>query len=1074
MHNVVRDTVKPWRLLILLVGLLVGCPHLPSAVQSSQATPVLSGTVLGQDGYQTQGTPISEIANGATVSLINPSDGQTIATTLTQPNGDFVLAFGTKALAQNTPYLLEAIKGLSVGGAPNRAGAPAARLRTFVYKTSSGWQSLTKLSNGSDVVRINQSTTALCVIAGLRGFDKAALLALKRTITVGTPDSFAAAGGITGPEYASVWGLIDTALTLNQDPVRTVALDTATNTYARLERGPFVTDLSTVQSDPGTTITLYGSGFDPVKTNNKVYFAGDASAATVVSVNATGTQLVVKVSNNADVGTIVVQVGNLRSLVASATVFKPGPVVEAFAGAVDYATGKRIPLAGTKARNFYPESPSTFPTSVAVASGGAVFVTSHLQVFKVFPDDTFVPVAGSLSGGSSAEGVPATSAALSVTGLAADADGNLYIAVFNRIRMVPKASGTYFGQAMTANCIYTIAGTGTSGFNNDGILATTASLNNSTGVTLDAQGNVFIADTNNHRIRMIPRTGGTYFGQTMTAHYLYTIAGTGASGSDLDGTIATSARLNAPKGVAVDAQGNVFIADTSNHRVRMIPRTGATYFGQAMTANCTYTIAGKATAGYDPDGTAAASARFNTIGGVAVDLQGNVYISDTAANRRIRMVPGTGGTYFGQSMAANCIYTIAGTGTSGYNNDAILATTATLGATTGVAVDAQGNLFIADTDNKRARMIPRAGGTYFDQIMIANYIYTFAGNGGIYFGGDGGPATYALLNTPGGVAVDAQDNVYIADTGNHRIRMVPKASGIYFGQTMTANCIYTIVGTGTSGYDPDGTTVTSARLNGPRAVAVDAQGNLFIADRLNHRIRMVPQASGTYFGQAMTANCIYTIAGIGSGSYDTGVLATSARLWLPAGIALDSQGNVYITCELTSVQMIPRVGGTYFGLSMTANYLYTLAGNGSYGVTQDAVLGRSTQVWAPVAIAVNKQGTVFFADAINNGYRVIPSVDGRYFGRDMIAGYVYNFPWSAGNSSTAIAVDAVGSPYFYYTGIQKVGPDGLATVITGKTSTTRAIGALATKTILNPPLGMAFTSNGDLYFACDNSVRRIH
>src|SRR5712691_1466420 len=264
---------------------------------------------------------------------------------------------------------------------------------------------------------------------------------------------------------------------------------------------------------------------------------------------------------------------------------------------------------------------------------------------------------------------------------------------------------------------------------------------------------------------------------------IITIAGTGVAGFSGDGGQATSTQLNYPLGVNDDTQGNVFVADTSNNRVRKIS-------GGIIT-----TIAGTGTAGFAGDGGQATSAQVNVPGGVAVDAQGNVYIADEN-NQRVRKI-----------STAGIITTVAGNGVAGYLGDGGQATSAELNFPHGVAVDAQGNVFIVDTSNNRVRVVNTAG-----------IITTVAGNGTAGFSGDGGQATSAELNFPRQVAVDAQGNLYIADTFNHRVRKV------------SAGVITTFAGTGVAGFSGDGGAATSAQLNFPRGVALDATGNLYISE----------------------------------------------------------------------------------------------------------------------------------------------------------------------------------------------------------------------------------------------------
>ena len=326
--------------------------------------------------------------------------------------------------------------------------------------------------------------------------------------------------------------------------------------------------------------------------------------------------------------------------------------------------------------------------------------------------------------------------------------------------------------------ITTIAGTGTAGFVGDGGQATSAQLNHPRGIAVDSQGKVYFADENNQRVREV--NGGL----------ITTIAGTGTAGYSGDGGQATSAQLHNPIGVAVDSQGNVYVADTLGNRVRKV------------SGGIISTVAGTGTAGYTGDGGQATSAQLNNPYGVAVDSQGNVYIADTL-NNRVRKVSG------------GIISTVAGTGTAGYSGDGGQATSAQLNQPMAAAVDGQGNLYIADYVNQRIRKV--SGGL----------ITTVAGTGTAGFSGDGGQATSAQLNSPFSVAVDAGGNLYIADYSNQRIRRV--SGGI----------ITTVAGTGTAGFSGDGGQAASAQLSGPLGVAADAQGSVYLGDANNQRVRKI-------------------------------------------------------------------------------------------------------------------------------------------------------------------------------------------------------------------------------------------
>jgi len=346
-----------------------------------------------------------------------------------------------------------------------------------------------------------------------------------------------------------------------------------------------------------------------------------------------------------------------------------------------------------------------------------------------------------------------------------------------------------FGWSNNTNAqfISTIAGNGNGGYAGDGGAATNAQLSAPFGVCVDAYGNVYIADYADQRIRKVSASTG----------FISTIAGNGTSGYSGDGGAATNAQLADPTGVSVDASGDVYIADRLNNSIRKV----------SASTGIISTIVGNGTPGYSGDGSAATSAQLHTPSGVFVDALDNVYIADEV-NNSIRKV----------SASTGIISTIAGNGIGGYSGDGSAATSAQLGAPSGVSVDDSGNVYIADAYNNRIRKVS----------IITGIISTLAGDGTIGFSGDGTAAFYAQLYDPIGVSVDASGNVYIADTFNNRVRKIIAPTGI----------INTWAGS-TYGYSGDGGAATNAQLAYPFGVFVDIYGDVYIADRDNHVIRKV-------------------------------------------------------------------------------------------------------------------------------------------------------------------------------------------------------------------------------------------
>ena len=352
-------------------------------------------------------------------------------------------------------------------------------------------------------------------------------------------------------------------------------------------------------------------------------------------------------------------------------------------------------------------------------------------------------------------------------------------------------AATAAAQSADELVIDTVAGTGRGGYNGDGVPSVAAQLAYPTDVAVDAAGNLFIADRGNHRIRKVDASTGN----------ISTVAGNGAGGFGDEGGPAVEVPLANPRSVALGAEGNIYIVDTDIHLIRKV---------DASTGNIS-TVAGTGQGGGSGDGGPAVEAHLANPRSVALDAAGNIYIADRDTHR-IRKVDASTGN----------IFTVAGNGWEGGSGDGGPAVEAQLYLPSGVAVDGSGNIYIADTDNHRIRKVDAATGN----------ISTVAGNGWDGYGGDGGPAVKAQLYFPFGLAVDGAGNIYVADRGNNRIRKVDAATGN----------ISTIAGTGTQGYGGDGGPAVEAYLYFPPGVAVDGSGNIYIADTDNHRIRRLSPA----------------------------------------------------------------------------------------------------------------------------------------------------------------------------------------------------------------------------------------
>jgi sugar lactone lactonase YvrE len=383
------------------------------------------------------------------------------------------------------------------------------------------------------------------------------------------------------------------------------------------------------------------------------------------------------------------------------------------------------------------------------------------------------------------------------------------------------------------------------GYDGDGASAALAGLDRPNGVAYDNDGNLYIADTNNHVIREIAGSDHMQWGMSMIKGNIYTIAGNHQAGYDGDGTAAVDAMLNQPSGLTTDPLGNLYVADTYNNVIRMIAAQDQTWMGIEMKAGFIYTIAGHYSqlgGSYSGDDRSALLAGLRLPTDVEVDSSGNVYIADMG-NSVIRQLAVTAHTQWGIEMQAGAIYTIAGNYAGygimgGYAGDGANASMAALSYPHGLALDASGNLYIADSNNNVIRMVSAADAEKWHIAMQKGAIYTIVGDadaGGCY-GGDGGSMNEAFLNYPMAVAFDAQDNLYVADSSNHIIRMVANEDD---GEHLIAGHIYAVAGNPLRGgtYRGDGSLAPAAGLNRPTAIAISPDDTLSFTDTGNNLIR---------------------------------------------------------------------------------------------------------------------------------------------------------------------------------------------------------------------------------------------
>ena len=599
------------------------------------------------------------------------------------------------------------------------------------------------------------------------------------------------------------------------------------------------------------------------------------------------------------------------------------------------------------------------PSAVAADSKGNLYVADRWnnRIRRIDRSGTITTFAGRGDKGFGGDGGPAAEALLDgPTGVAVHPSGEVFVADTgnHRVRRID-VSGS----------IETLAGTGVQGYSGDGGQATLARLDTPLGVAVDAVGNVYLADTGNHRVRRIDLNGS-----------IETVAGTGEQGYWVDygvylqgdGIPATEARLDTPLGIATDAAGNLYVADTGNQRVRRIDLTGTIE-----------TVAGTGERGYSGDGGAAWDARLDTPIGVATVAAGNVYVADFG-NRRIRRID-----------SAGVIATFAGAG--GDSGDGGAATEARLGGPAGVTSDEAGNVYIADLRNHRIR-----------RIDVAGTISTHAGTGEPFDRDDGGLASLARFSHElAGVSIDANGNLYVADAGDHTVRGID-----------VAEMISTVAGSGTAGFGGDDGPATEARLSGPRDVSSDAAGNLYIADTGNHRVRKIDLA-GT----------ITTFAGTGvaeySGEY---VEAAISPLNRPESVEVDAAGSVFVL-EAGSAR-VRIVGPSGRIRTVAGNGVSERFPVPNYGSWFDGHAAIRAPLIGAASLAVDstdsRAATLYLGEfSAGSLIRTVPLLSGRV--RTL-------FFDPSGGPVAALAADGNGN--LYYTdgrGIRMIGSDGSACTV---------------------------------------------
>jgi len=648
------------------------------------------------------------------------------------------------------------------------------------------------------------------------------------------------------------------------------------------------------------------------------------------------------------------------------------------------------------------------PEALAVDAAGNVLIGEGSQVQLVAAADCssdcpyglaamtagdIYPVAGSGTYGNSGAGGPATAADLEqLGGIALDSAGDLLIADAgaNEVQLVAVAncsSSCPYGLAATvAGDIYAVAGNGTAGESGDGGPATAAELRGPEAVTVNDSGDLLIADTQNARVQLVDSAG---------------VISTVAAGGDsvADGEPALDGGLDLPNALAVDSAGDLLIGDSGNDLVRLVASQACLTdcaFGQPeLSQGSIYSIAGDGASLFSGDGGPATEAELHTPEDVAVDAVGDLAISDSY-NNRVRWIAAqdcSSACPFGlASTTAGAIYTIAGGGTALFPDTAVPATSVALSEPGGVLFDSAGDVLLSNTGYDLVQVVAARSCSsacpYGLSVMTAGDVYALAGDSGSVYSGDGGPALKAGMAFPEGLALDSEGDVLIADDLNDRIRLVASkdcSSGCQYGlSAMTEGDIYTIAGGGSEGSSATGYPATDAALSSPRGIAVDASGNLVVGDEGDDLVRVIAaqscSASCPYGIGTLTRGDIYTIAGDGSSGFSgDGGPATSAGLFYPTWVAVDSAGDVLVTDSVhLRVRLIAAsncASNCVDGLSSTtAGDIYTIAGDGSFGFSGDggpAVDAAFDWEGGGGGLALDGAGNVLIADSGNDRIRRI-------------------------------------------------------------------------------------------------------
>ena len=566
--------------------------------------------------------------------------------------------------------------------------------------------------------------------------------------------------------------------------------------------------------------------------------------------------------------------------------------------------------------------------------------------------------------------------------------------------------------------ITTVAGNGTAGFSGDGGPATQASLNLPSGVVVDKKGNLYIADRSNDRVRMVNTKG-----------IIQTIAGNGDEGYHGDNMPALKATLDKPFGLALDKDNNLYIADRGNNRIRKVDRSGMIS-----------TVAGDGGFYFIGDNGPAYRASIAGPTDVAVDGKGNIYIADRN-NNRIRVVNKLG-----------MIRTLMGTGQQDYNGDSELARETNLHLPFGVALDKNGDLLVIDRSHYRIRKLTLKG----------NRVTTVAGNGVKLFGGDGGPAQGANIEFPHGIDVDSKDNVIFADKAHYRIRKITP-QGI----------ISTIVGNGIRGNIGDGGPALKASVFPTRM-------------RLNHKDEIFfisPSGFISLVRKVNTQGIIHEYITTGDADYQKALLTSGSGASSKSEItvisqfsdlALDKKGNLYLADRINHQIRMRSPNGK----------IKTIAGTGESSYFGDGGPATQAAFRDPAAITLDEAGNLYVADAANNMIRkidtqgIISTIAGT--GKHQDSGDGGPALKASLRSIASLVFSPAGELHIVETNthhIRKIKKDGTIVTVAGRPGIQGNFGdgGPATKAMLKQPADIAFDSKGNMYITDmgNNSIRKV-